>query len=128
MIRKGVPATFFGRDRRVCCLSEGKMPTPTERRQQIVKDIDVLDDKVIPRLSRKYGVSEMTIRRDLKALEEIGLIKRTYGGAVRWPPAGAEPQLQPRDKRQAIAAAQKLLIARYAAEELVADDDIIILE
>src|SRR5215213_3049797 len=63
---RGYPATLFGRDWRVCCLSEGKMPTPTERRQQIVKDIDVLDDKVIPRLSRKYGVSEMTIRRDLK--------------------------------------------------------------
>ena len=104
------------------------MATPTERRQQIIKDIDVLDDNVIPRLSRKYGVSEMTIRRDLKALEETGLIKRTYGGAVRWPLAIPDPQLQPRDKRQALAAAQKMLIARYAAEELVADDDIIILE
>jgi DeoR/GlpR family transcriptional regulator of sugar metabolism len=104
------------------------MPTPAERRQQIIKDIDIVDDNVIPRLSRKYGVSEMTIRRDLKALEETGVIKRTYGGAVRWPLASPDPQLQPRDKRQAFAAAQKMLIARYAAEELVAGDDIIILE
>jgi DeoR/GlpR family transcriptional regulator of sugar metabolism len=104
------------------------MVTPTERRQQIIKDIDILGDNVIPRLSRKYGVSEMTIRRDLKALEETGLIKRTYGGAVRWPLAGTDPQLQPRDKRQTLAAAQKLLIARYAAEQFVTDHDIIILE
>ncbi len=48
------------------------MSTPTERRRRIVKDIEVLGDDVVPRLSRKYGVSEMTIRRDLKVLESTG--------------------------------------------------------
>jgi len=33
-------------------------------------------------LSRMLGVSEMTIRRDLKRLEELGLCRRTRGGAV----------------------------------------------
>lgn len=33
-------------------------------------------------LVREVGVSESTIRRDLEILEEQGLIKRTYGGAV----------------------------------------------
>ncbi len=104
------------------------MSTPTERRRQIVKDIEILGDNVVPRLSRKYGVSEMTIRRDLKALEEHGVIKRTYGGAVRWPASVPEAQLLARDKRQTLATAQKNLLARYAAETLVAPDDIIIME
>jgi DeoR/GlpR family transcriptional regulator of sugar metabolism len=104
------------------------MSTPEERRQRIVKDIDTLDVNIIPRLSQKYGVSEMTIRRDLKALEETGLIKRTYGGAVRWPLAAADPTLLAREKRQTLAATQKAQIARYAAENLVEHGDIIILE
>jgi DeoR/GlpR family transcriptional regulator of sugar metabolism len=110
-------------------VSEGNsLLKPLERRQRIINDIDLLDDNIIPRLSQKYGVSEMTIRRDLKVLEETGLIKRTYGGAVRWPLAAAEPTLVARDKRQTLASAQKLRIARYAAEQLVDRNDIIILE
>lgn len=104
------------------------MATPTERRRQIIRDIDVLGENVVPRLSRKYGVSEMTIRRDLKALEATGAIKRTYGGAIRWPGGWSEPPLLARDKRQTLAMAQKTLLARYAAEELVTADDSIILE
>jgi DeoR/GlpR family transcriptional regulator of sugar metabolism len=104
------------------------MLKPPERRQQIIKDIDTLDDNVIAKLSQKYGVSEMTIRRDLKVLEDTGLIKRTYGGAVRWPLAAGEPALLARDKRQILAAQQKTRIARYAATHLVEDGDVIILE
>jgi DeoR/GlpR family transcriptional regulator of sugar metabolism len=36
----------------------------------------------IPELARQFGVSEMTIRRDLAALEEKSQIQRTHGGAV----------------------------------------------
>jgi len=53
------------------------------------------------------------------------VIKRTYGGAVRSPATGVETQLLARDKRQILATAQKNLLARYAAETLVALDDII---
>lgn len=103
------------------------MLKPLERRQQIVNDIDALDDNIIPRLSRKYGVSEMTIRRDLKVLEELGLIKRTYGGAVRWPSGAVEPVLVARERRQTMARPQKARIARCAAD-MVEHGDIIILE
>jgi DeoR/GlpR family transcriptional regulator of sugar metabolism len=103
------------------------MTRPEERRQQIIKDIDALDDKSIARLSQKHGVSEMTIRRDLKLLEESGVIKRIYGGAVRWPVA-APDGLIAHDKRQTLALAQKNQIARYAARELVQEGDNIILE
>jgi DeoR/GlpR family transcriptional regulator of sugar metabolism len=104
------------------------MLKPLERREQILKDIDLLDDNMIPILSQKYGVSEMTIRRDLQALEDTGVIRRTYGGAVRWPQSSAAPMVVAREKRQMRAQAQKAAIARYAATELVHDGDIIVLE
>ena len=104
------------------------MLKPLERRQRILKDIDLLDDNMIPRLSQKYGVSEMTIRRDLQALEEIGVIRRTYGGAVRWPQSIGAPTVLAREKRQMMATAQKAAIAHYAVSELVHDGDSIVLE
>ncbi len=105
------------------------MLKPLERRQQIVKDIDTFEDNhIILRLSQKYGVSEMTIRRDLKVLEDNGVIKRTYGGAVRWPAVQIEPPLLARDKRVPLATSQKTRIARYAAQNLVESGAIFILE
>ncbi len=104
------------------------MLRPSERRQLILQDIDDLDENLIPRLSEQYNVSEMTIRRDLKFLEESGHIKRTYGGAIRWPPSSTEASVLDRERREELAARRKVSIARYAAEHLVEDGDIIILE
>jgi len=104
------------------------MLRPTARRQLILQDIDGLDENLIPRLSEQYNVSEMTIRRDLRYLEENGHIKRTYGGAIRWPPSPAEPSVLDRERREGMATRRKVNIARYAAEHLVEDGDIIILE
>lgn len=39
----------------------------------------------VSELSETLGVSEMTIRRDLLELEQAGLLKRTFGGAVTAP-------------------------------------------
>jgi DeoR family fructose operon transcriptional repressor len=36
----------------------------------------------VPELARRLGVSEMTVRRDLGALESQGLVRRVHGGAV----------------------------------------------
>src|SRR3954454_5716462 len=36
----------------------------------------------IPDLARRLGVSEMTVRRDLDALQDAGLVQRVRGGAV----------------------------------------------
>lgn len=104
------------------------MLKPVARRQNILSDIELLDDNMIPTLSQKYGVSEMTIRRDLQALEDTGLIRRTHGGAVRWPQTERTPDIIARERRQTFARAQKAAIARYAAKELVRDGDSIILE
>jgi DeoR/GlpR family transcriptional regulator of sugar metabolism len=107
---------------------ETKMLKPPDRREQILRDIDLLDDNMIPTLSKKYGVSEMTIRRDLQALEDTGVIRRTYGGAVRWPQSAGEPMVVAREKREMLARVQKAAIAGYAARECVGDGDSIVLE
>ena len=36
----------------------------------------------VPELAQRLGVSEMTVRRDLDALEHQGLVRRVHGGAV----------------------------------------------
>ncbi len=101
---------------------------PAERQQQILREIDQIEDDLIPHLSQKYGVSEMTIRRDLKALEETGHIIRTRGGAVRWRPPKSDLMASEWRDRQQKAHRRKAAIARYAARQLVNEGDIIALE
>lgn len=104
------------------------MLRPMERRQLILRDIGEVDDNLIPRLSEKYDVSEMTIRRDLKALEEKGLIKRTWGGAILWPPGRNDPPVMSRERRQQLHRDRKLAIARQAAQDWIQSGDILVLE
>jgi len=50
-------------------------------------------------VAREIGISDMTVRRDLEALERDGLIQRSHGGAVPAPPAiviPAEPSFAAR--------------------------------
>jgi DeoR/GlpR family transcriptional regulator of sugar metabolism len=101
---------------------------PELRRQRILAELDEIDQDLIPHLSQRYGVSEMTIRRDLKLLEEAGAIIRTHGGAVRWPAQMSDAPFAAWKRREAVARAAKDAIARYVAETLVSDQDTIILE
>lgn len=100
---------------------------PPQRRKRILDDIYQSGAGMVSDLSAKYGVSEMTIRRDLMALEEEGLIQRTHGGAVRQARVSSAPVIA-REQREQLWAEQKATIARYAAREFVEDRDIIILE
>lgn len=53
-----------------------------ERRKKIKKIIAENNEVTISKLANRFGVSDMTIRRDLKELEKENLIVRTKGGAV----------------------------------------------
>jgi DeoR family glycerol-3-phosphate regulon repressor len=68
-------------------------------------------------VAARLAVSEMTIRRDLNALEDKGLIVRTHGGAMgigrREVFDSAEPAFSSRRRRNA---ASKAAIARAAAK------------
>lgn len=59
------------------------MPALAEPRQQAI--LELLNDgghAVVSDLARRFAVSEMTIRRDLNTLEEMGLAVRVHGGAL----------------------------------------------
>lgn len=51
-------------------------------RREIIKDI-IFEKKsvIVSNLAKQFSVTEETVRRDLKHLEEAGILMRTYGGA-----------------------------------------------
>ena len=53
-----------------------------ERRARIQKLLAEQQVVSIPELAGLFGVSEMTIRRDLDHLERNGVVRRTHGGAL----------------------------------------------
>lgn len=53
-----------------------------KRRSNILEQLDRNQHVRVAELSQKLGVSEVSIRRDLQALEDEGLLKRVHGGAV----------------------------------------------
>ncbi len=71
-------------------------------------------------LSAELGVSSSTIRRDLDALEQKGLVKRTHGGVIWLGDGKSSPASRPYafDQRMGYQHAAKLAIAR-AAKSLV---------
>ena len=53
----------------------------SDRRWAIVQDVLSNHQVSVAELSQRFGVSEVSIRRDLAYLEEIGLLQRVHGGA-----------------------------------------------
>lgn len=53
-----------------------------ERRRETMTILQHKKSVLVSELSKRFQVTEETIRRDLERLEKEGLIKRTYGGAV----------------------------------------------
>ena len=80
------------------------------RHSQILETLRLNGQCSVEELSRKFEVSDMTIRRDLKALEIAGQLLRTHGGAamgerVAFEFAFMERTQQSREAKQAIAQA-----------------------
>src|ERR1700744_6063269 len=73
-------------------------------------------------LSAELGVSADTIRRDLRELDELGLLRRVHGGAL--PRTGEVASFATRAHR---APEAKMSIARRAAD-LIKDGQVVILD
>jgi len=56
-----------------------------KRREDILKELKREGTANVSELSKQFGVSEVSIRRDLTRLEQQGLLRRTHGGAVAIP-------------------------------------------
>ncbi|GBF76530.1 DeoR family transcriptional regulator [Paenibacillus sp. 598K] len=53
-----------------------------ERQKQIVNLLHSVGEVKITELKEMFPVTDMTLRRDLEKLEQHGMLKRTYGGAI----------------------------------------------
>ena len=53
------------------------------RRRQIVEALKEHEEVQVVALATNLGCSEMTVRRDLEALERDGVLRRVHGGATR---------------------------------------------
>lgn len=60
-------------------------PVAKKRRSLIIEELNRNQTVRVSELSDRLGVSQVSIRRDLQHLEEMGLLKRVHGGAVRPP-------------------------------------------
>lgn len=83
-----------------------------QRRQEILEKVERSGRVTVAGLAERWGVSDMTIRRDLKELAENELLKKVHGGAVAIRKTGAEPHLTQKRK---LNRPEKLAMARAAA-------------
>ncbi len=97
---------------------------PIERRKEIMRWIKKEKSVRVTKLSERFKVTEETVRRDLEKLENEGLIKRTYGGAVLERLVSDDLPYADREK---VNMEQKRLIALRAAE-LVQDGETIFID
>jgi len=101
----------------------GKEHRLAERRQNIVIALTDAGQLSVVDLSARFDVSEVTIRQDLQALSEQGVLQRTRGGALS---INAMPEFS-FDVRQQQQSAEKARIGQAAAG-LVHDGDTIFLD
>lgn len=94
-------------------------PSANGRRQAILERLAERGEVTVAQVSRSAGVSEMTIRRDLEALEREGLLRRVHGGAISAVSRSYEPPFTLRAGRNGDAKAR--IGARAAA--LLSDGD-----
>lgn len=81
----------------------------------------------VTELMEKFDVSDMTVRRDLDILQQRGLIKKVYGGAVLAASVTGLNQDVAMTERVGAFVSQKKEIARRAAA-LIEPEDVIILD
>ncbi len=92
----------------------------TPRASRILSHLSVHGQATVRELAEIVGVSSVTVRQDLRSLEQDGLLRRTHGGATL---LDSDNIVQ----RMGIRYEQKLVIARRAAE-LVQDGETVLIE
>jgi DeoR/GlpR family transcriptional regulator of sugar metabolism len=95
----------------------------TERRQNILEFVRVNGAASLRDIAAAVNSSEVTVRRDIRMLEEQGLLDRRRGGAV-WPNDLSHEQSYRQKSR--VAAAEKVAIARLAATMVDEGDAIVV--
>lgn len=92
-----------------------------ERHQMILKLLDEQGSVRINDLVELFGISEMTVRRDLALLERKSLLSRVYGGAVSARGRSYEPPYLARSSQNP---EKKVRIGKAAAAQVLDGDSI----
>lgn len=95
-----------------------------ERRQAILDRVNDAGRVSVSELSQHFGLSEVTIRQDLQALADGGLVLRTHGGAIAANATRDYLSLNLRRQQQV----QEKAAVGAAAAELIADGDAVFLD
>ena len=105
---------------------EGSIASSNGRRSAILQILKHNSNVSVADLSKQFGVSEVTIRKDLNILKERNLLVRTRGGAITHNAGGHDDDTNIRMKRLAHYR-EKKAIGRAAAE-MIKDGDTIIID
>jgi DeoR family transcriptional regulator, aga operon transcriptional repressor len=95
-----------------------------ERRTKILELLEKQGQITVGGLSKRFKTSEVTIRNDLKALHDRGLIRRAHGGAVKIATVSMDPSLKIKSE---LHADEKRRIGAAAAQ-MINDGDSVILD
>ena len=93
------------------------------RRDRIEQRVRAQREVGYAELAAEFDVSEMTIRRDVEALEALGVVRRVVGGAIALKGKDSEPSFE---TRVANAAEEKRHIADAVAELIGPKETLII--
>lgn len=96
-----------------------------ERQQKILEIIQQKGSVKVEEIVEEYKISKMTAWRDLKELEDQGLIVKVYGGAVAKDSNNGEIHIDERaQKNRKI----KQKLAAFAVENYIKDDQVLFLD
>ena len=91
-----------------------------ERHRKILNQLKVKHAVKVTELAKEMGISESTIRRDINELDQMGKLKKVFGGAVSLSRETVSTEADVAS-RNLINTEEKECIARYAAS-LIGDN------
>jgi DeoR/GlpR family transcriptional regulator of sugar metabolism len=94
-----------------------------ERRRLIADNLRVRGVVSVGEMAEALGTTEITVRRDLRAMAKDGLLVRAHGGAVLPSAIGHEPSYSEKAHQ---ASAEKASIARLALDMITPGDSILV--
>ncbi|HWQ57444.1 MAG TPA: DeoR/GlpR family DNA-binding transcription regulator [Clostridia bacterium] len=96
------------------------------RHKKILQLLDQNEEVALPYLCKMLNCSETTVRNDLRALEQHGMLRRTFGGAIRLEePPNLWLNINVREKAHA---SEKRDIARYAVDTIIKPNTTVVLD
>lgn len=84
-----------------------------ERRNKLLRELEVNKRVYVKELAKNFEVSEMTVRRDLNKLSELGIVTLVHGGAVFNEGGAAIPNVTFRERQMQ---REKNLLGQYCSK------------